>query len=425
MSIRIAILLVAAVAGSSAAQEARAQTPAASRAGDSSGPEWTFGWEEHPTLRLRNEVRLDFRARFQGDVRGGESTLAPATDIGGFDLARRRIGVAGSVGRDASFQVEYELANNAPWRDVYIDYRLVKAVQVQAGKFKLPFGLDENTSSSQLDFLYRSRAATELAPGRDRGVMAHGRIHMLRYELGVFAHDGDNARGANSMRAFGNRTTAGRLVYQPFRSSKSPFEDLQVGAAFTTSDVPAGVSDLSGRTAIGQQFFPKRYFVNGARTRVGLEGRWRPGPLSFQGEYTRLTSERLGQSVEGTDLAPLVGRGWYGSAAWVLTGERKRRGATEPAHPLFDGGAGSIELAARVEELRYSSRGVDVPSTAPRAETIALSRDRAVTLGVNWAPNRWTRVQFNLIRDAVSSPVDPSRFPASSWGRVVRFQVSL
>jgi hypothetical protein len=51
-----------------------------------------------------------------------------------------------------------------------------KAIRVRAGRFKVPFSLEETTGVKHLDFVDRSLAATQLAPGRDVGVMAHGRV---------------------------------------------------------------------------------------------------------------------------------------------------------------------------------------------------------------------------------------------------------
>jgi phosphate-selective porin len=163
--------------------------------------------------------------------------------------------------------------------------------------------------------------------------------------------------------------------------------------------------------------------------------RWRPGPFSVQSEFIRLTSERRGQRIDETDLPPLTADAWYAQGAWIVTGESKAKGADEPRRPLFGGGAGSVELAARVEDVRVSSRGAGLPSTGPRAETIPTYRDRVLTLGVSWSPNRWIRVQANLVRDTLSIPMSESDFapalqpvngPASSfWSRVVRFQFAM
>jgi phosphate-selective porin len=393
--------------------------------------EWRFFWKDRPSVRYGDLVRFDVRARVLGDVRRSGASLEESDTARG-DAARRRVGVSGEIAGVADFQIERELATARGWRDVYVNYRGFDGVAVQAGQFKLPFGLDENTSAANLDFVYRSQAAT-LSPGRDPGVMAHGRVRTLRYAAGVFARDGDNARGNSTVRVSGNKTAAGRLIVQPFRSSKSMFEDVQVGAAYTASDVDAGIADLRGDTALGQRFFYPEFAVHGRRERVGLEMRWRPGPFSLQSELVRLTSERRGQSVNDTDLAPLVAAAWYVHGTWLATGEQKARGADDPRRPLFSGGVGAVEFAARVEAVRFSSLGAAPPSAGPRADTIFLHLDRAVTLGVNWSPNRWIRVQANLVRETISVPaghVPPAGSlggaPSSAlWSRVVRFRFSL
>jgi phosphate-selective porin OprO/OprP len=389
-------------------------------------PSWTFEWGDHPSLQFGDVIEIDFRARFFGDVRGSGEPLDDS-DTTQLDLARRRVGISGVVADLADFQVERELTDGEGWRDLYVNYRQFGRLELQAGQFKMPFGLDENTSSSNLDFVYRSRAATQLAPGRGRGVVAHGRIRTLRYEWGAFTADGDNVRGIGTDRLARNLVTGGRLIVQPFRSSRSEFEDFQAGIAYTTSDVSPAVIDLRGDTALGRSFFRSEFAVHGARRRIGVEARWRPGPFSVQSEFARLSNERLGQSIANTDLPPLVGSAWYVQGTWIATGERKTRGADRPRRPLLDGGIGSIELAARVEAVTFRSvQASGQPSTGPRAEAILPRSDRVVTLGVNWWPTRWIRVQANLLRDTLTNPPDAARPPSSSfWSHVIRFGVSL
>lgn len=412
------------------AQDAPPQ-PTAEDTSTKTAKEWKFWWDNRPAVRYGDLVRIDFRARVVSDVRRSDAALRD-NDTSRFDIARRRVGVSGEIADVADFQIERELADAHGWRDVYLNYRGLDRMNIQGGQFKLPFGLDENTSSTNLDFVYRSRAAT-LSPGRDTGVMAHGRVRRLRYAAGVFTRDGDNGRDSGTPRISSSMTAAGRLLVQPFRSSKSVFEDLQAGVAYTSSDVRAGLADLRGPTTLSEPFFRPEFAVQGMRRRVGLEMRWRPGPFSVQSELVRMTSERRGQSVDDTDLPPLTAAAWYVHGTWVATGEQKSRGADEPNRPLFGGGFGSVELAARLEGVRFSSSGAGPPSTGPRAETILPHRDRAITLGVNWSPNRWMRVQANLVRDTMSIPTGEVPLsgplvdgPSSSfWSRVVRFRFAL
>jgi phosphate-selective porin OprO/OprP len=386
-------------------------------------------WDDHLSVHFVKGTHVELRGRFQGDLRESDALLDAAEDSSGLDIARRRIGAAGEIRNAVDFQIEAELGSDEPWRDVYANYRQHPVLQVQGGQFKLPFSLDENTSATNLDFIYRSRAASQLAPGRDLGIMVHGRVLERRvgYEIGMFNHDGRNARTADSDRVYGGRTLAGRVTFQPFRAEKDWRSDLQIGAAFTASPLDEGFSDLRGRTALDARFYRPNVWLAGERRRIGAELRWRPGPFSFKSEYMRVADERRDQSVHDTDLSPAVADGWYVSGTWALTGEAKAQGLDTPRRPLLRGGIGAIELAARIERLSFGSAADgESPSEGPRAEVIAGNSDRVETFGVNWYANRWVKIQFNVVRDTLRDPLQgPLPEKAGYWSRVLRFQLSL
>jgi phosphate-selective porin OprO/OprP len=391
-------------------------------------PQPTFRWDNHASIRLGRGTHIDFRARFQGDRRESDAPLADE-DRSSFDIARRRIGVEGEIRNIVDFQIERELVGGDAWRDVFVNYKQFDYAQVMAGKFKLPFSLDENTSATNLDFIYRSRAATQLSPGRDRGVEVHGRVvkRVLRYELGVFERDGRNARTNDASRVSGGRTIAGRVRIEPFRQSKTVMRDLEVGAAFTGSDVEEGFPGLRGRTALDTTFFEPDYPVSGRRRRTGVEAQWRPGPFSIKSEWIRVTDERSVLSVEDTNLSPLTSEGWYLSGTWAITGEKKSSGLDTPRRPIFGGGYGAVEVAARVERLEFrGGAGGQAPSTSPRAEVILGNGDRVLTFGANWYLNRWVKVQGNVIRESIDNPAQgPLPSQPTFWSRVVRLQLSI
>jgi phosphate-selective porin OprO and OprP len=387
-----------------------------------------FRWEGYPSLHFGKGSHLDFRARVQLDVRGADSPANDSDDAES-DFARRRIAFEGELAGVVAFQVERELEEEGSWRDVYANYRQFDVVQVQGGKFKLPFSMDENTSPTNLDFVYRSLAARILAPGRDRGVMVHGRVldRIVRYEIGAFDHDGLNARTDNPERVFGDSALAGRLAVQPFRSSKSAAADLQVGVAFTSSEVPLGVRSLRGRTTFEETFFDPDLWVQGKRRRTGLEFRWRPGPFSIKSEYMRVTTERLGQSVEDTDLSPLLATGWYVSGTWAITGEKKANSLNKPRRPFMRGGFGAVEAAFRVEQISFGSvASEDSASRSARADVVERSDNRVVTAGANWYLNQWVKIQLNAIKERIGNArrgVFTS--DGSSWTYAMRFQFTL
>lgn len=408
------------------ATSAAAQPPPAEAPSQAAEPSWRFKWDEHPSVLFGDDLRIAFRFRLQTHVRSSEAEMG---DSGDNDLARRRVGLQGTLKNLLDFEIEREVSGGRdPWRDLFVNYRQYEVAEAQAGKFKLPFGLDENTSATNLDFVYRSMASDRLAPGRDRGVMVHGRVakKVLRYELGWFAHDGKNARNNDETQVYGGATVAGRLSVQPFRKHHPLLKDLLMSVAFTGSHVEEGLPGLHGHTALDAPFYTSQVWVNGQRQRTGLEFRWRPGPASLKAEYMRVATERRGESLAGADLEPLVASGWYVSGTWALTGEQKADDLTTPRRPLFRGGWGAIEGAARVEGLRFGSLDAELASSSPRADIVLGNADHAVTLGLNWYPVRHVKLQMNLIRERIAHPLlGPAPDSPTFWSRVLRFQIDL
>jgi phosphate-selective porin len=443
-----------------AGQPAAAVPPADLRNG--AGSAVRFVWaNDRPSLRLwADRVRLDFRARLQGDVfgGGGESGGRDA-----FDLRRRRVGVDGVVGGFLEFEVERDLWSDKGWRDAFVNVRLADAAQVKAGQFKLPFSMDELTSSTSLDFVYRSLAASALAPARDVGVMFHGRSALpgrgsrLEYEAGVFRHDGDNAglgpltrRSADTGLPVSRRTVAGRLQISPFdtRPRKDPaggkagggaagkaaagkaeggravMQSLRLGVAVTVNDVPPGDNGLRGQDALSTPFFP-RLDVNGRRVRVGAEASWGHGPADVRAELIQVRDQRRAQGLGNEDLPDVVATGWYVQGTWELVHGGKK--ASRAGRWIGRGGVGDIELAARSERLQFGSAGTggEPPSVSPRAGNLAAVSDTVMTLGVNWRPVPLARIQMNVIRDDIGGFqwTEIARQDIV-WSVVARFQVA-
>jgi phosphate-selective porin OprO and OprP len=391
--------------------------------------ETAFRWNDHPTVRAGKWLRLDFRARLQADRTWSEVNAGKAGNSG-LDIARRRVGVEGRIMRAVDFELEYEIAARE-WRDALVDYRQFTAVRVRAGRFKMPFSLDEMTSATKLDFVYRSRIAARLAPGRDNGVLVHGQVlrNALAYEAGLFRNDGDNARPGASARVFGGRSSALRLVARPLVASRSTMADWQVGIALSETNIPEGFSAVRARTVLGSSFYDSDVWVKGRRRRVGLETRWRPGPAAIQAEYIRLTDERRGQSVEDGDLSPLQAAGWYISGTWLITGERKSKGGDRPARPLAlfskQHGIGAVELAARIERLDFGN-GASGGSSSPRADRVLGNANQVLTYGINWYLNRWVKLQANLVRERLSDPLQgPLPLRPVMWTRLFRLQFAI
>jgi phosphate-selective porin OprO and OprP len=416
-SIRNASLVVTVLAACWLAQVATAQD---------------FVLKDRPSFRVGNLLRMDLRARVQSDFQAFSPNLQTAE--GAFDLNRVRIGLEGKFLKHFDYQVEHEFRESFggpkskhPWRDVYITFDYFGSFQLQAGKFKIPFSMEQLTGVANLDFINRARLAEDLAPARDIGVMLHGRFFKrgFGYEAGVFRNDGENSESHENVR--GRQTYALRLTGTPLRLLRLPLDlsAIEIAAAAASTDVPEGLNSLRGHTNAGVDFF-KHVYVEGRRSRMGTEFRWQPGPFSIKGEWVHVSEARQGQSIRGADLPAKISRSWYGSATWTITGE-STAGGVEPRRPFPSTGIGAIQIAMRYEQLRFgSAEHTGIPFSSPRAANILGNTDRAWTTGINWYLNHFVKVQVNGIHETIE---DPERSPIPGrdkyWMGILRLQLAM
>jgi phosphate-selective porin OprO/OprP len=395
-----------------------------------------------PSVRAGQWFRADFSVRFQHDFRtfdpevsGDEGEVA--------NLRRFRVGVSGYITRSLEYKVERDLRNevanlfnlraretNALWRDVYGNIRYFRRAQIRVGQFKIPFGMDQLHYASDGELAMRSLIGNFLAPGRDLGIMLHGRLSDSRitYQAGLFLSDGWRAHLEDRSRS-GERTLAGRVTLPPLSFIALPkplqsLKDLRLGFAVTQNPVTEGLRSLRGRTWVATTNWFDRINVRGQRWRVGSELSWEPGPFTLKGEVIRVGDERLGQGIRGEDLPDLIGRGWYTTGAWVVTGEKSGENVTPRRSFIRGGGVGAFQIAARYEQLRFgSAEHPGRPSRSTRAANLVAASERVASFGVNWYVNRMVRIQFNWIREVMEDPQQaPIEGLTTYWSRYVRIQ---
>lgn len=381
-----------------------------------------FELDDHPRLSLGRAIAVDFTAKFDVDSEAFGSGIGNDPQM---DLARRRIGVSGSLFRIFKFEIERELGDDDPWRDVFVAARMTAKLSLKAGKFKAPFSRAQLTGSHKLDFVHRPLAATALSPGRQIGVLAEGRLggKAVGYELGLFSEAATPAQPA-APRASGEPMVAARVTARPFRKRHQLFEPIEIGIAGTIGNRKEGLDSVAGRTfADRRRFFPAMY-VSGSRRRTGYELSWAGGPVALTAEYLRVWDAREQQGIRGQHLPDLVADGWYVSTVWLVAGERRANRLPVGVTPVKRGG---LELGFRVEELRFGSAAQDEPAFRnPRAVHVLGNADRAMTLGATWYASRFARVLCNTIRERVA---DGERSPTGSsrpfWTLITRLQLHL
>jgi phosphate-selective porin OprO and OprP len=380
---------------------------------------------KHPSWRPVPGVKLDFKGRLATESRA----TAPATSLDRrlLEWQDRRLGVEGTafkrftfeISRElsADFEAAHDISDKTAWKDVYVSARVTKGLAIDVGRFKLPFGREELTSETNLDFVHRSLAARVLSPGRDVGIMSHGRLFNRRaeYQVGYFTRDGENSR--TSQTQGGRDAVATRLVITPFATVRDRLiAPLEIGVAAERSHVDNRLG-LRGRTVLADGVFFDRVYVNGLRRRIGLDGGWESGPVSLSGEYSAVSDERSGMGFDGDDLPSIRARAWYLAGTWALTGERKH-GRLEPSHDLMRGGYGAVELAVRTEALSFRSTATPAPlSGFAVVSPLAPNADHATTVGVNWYVNHYVKLQSDVVMEWID---DPQRSPSPATdGRFV------
>src|SRR5215831_9086742 len=82
----------------------------------------TWVWVPHPGIRYGKDLRVDFRGRWTHETLRSDPGEGDQSAI---DIARKRVSVEGEVMKAVAFQVERELVEVDPWRDVWVDYQQV------------------------------------------------------------------------------------------------------------------------------------------------------------------------------------------------------------------------------------------------------------------------------------------------------------
>jgi phosphate-selective porin OprO/OprP len=349
-----------------------------------------------------------FQIRFRGythfDGRFFGENDAHTTDT--FFFRRIRPVLEGTVGEYVEFRIMPDFAGNTlNLFDAYVNFKYVPELQLEAGKFKPPVGLERLQSATALMFVERG-FPTQLVPSRDLGVMLHGdfRGGLVTWQAGGFNGIRDGASTDNGdIDTDDGKDVALRVFAHPFQETAwAPLQGLGLGVAGTWGDVDQTLSTF--RTDGGATFFSYRNGVRGEgdRWRISPQLYWYWGPLGLLAEYSR-TQQQAKLGVAGTNppLAREVryqNQAWQVAASYVITGEDASYRGVVPRTSFnpFKGSllGGAWEVAARFSELETDDELFPLfadPATAARSA-------HEWTVGLNWYMNRWTKLVLNYNR---------------------------
>jgi phosphate-selective porin OprO/OprP len=318
------------------------------------------------SLKIRGVVQADARSFFQGGVNT-------------FLIRRARPTLEGTVYRYFDYRLTAELVSSPSVLDIWANVRLAKEIQLRAGRFKSPIGLERLQNDPDLPLMERG-LPSDLVPDRDVGAMLHGEIAAgaISYALGIF--DGAEDNKSIDTDTSDKKDVVGRAFLRPLAPLKiEALKNLGIGIAASrgthTEALPTYV------TPSQSTFFQ----YAGAAAAVGTHRRLAPqayfyvGPVGILGEYTRSS-----QIVATTNATQLMNhQAWQIELSAFVTGENASFGPVTPNAPLDpeQGTFGAIEVAARVGALTIDDAAFDLGFADPN-KSARSAKEWAI--GINW-----------------------------------------
>jgi phosphate-selective porin OprO/OprP len=224
------------------------------------------------SIQLTGRIHLDYRQNNLDMFATDFNDRDTASTADNFDLRRARLGVKGKFAKDFKYEIVGNLPGTATVDVAFIDYAKYDQAQIRVGKFKQPFGLEQLTSSNNIDFMERSYV-DQLAPGKKIGAMAFGEPKPgFTYAGSVFAMNDTEQDAKNDRASYAGRAT---LNFAQFAGNKDMI--VHVGLAGFDSEyniTPANSSASGGATARGTFLgyrTPGRGLSNVFRAQIGGE----------------------------------------------------------------------------------------------------------------------------------------------------------
>ena len=353
------------------------------------------------TMQLTGRLHMDYR-HYTPEY-GASQTTDAYQNIA--EARRARFGVRGQFAKDFKYQL---LANfgasdgfsstSSTADEMWVNYAANPEMQFQFGLFKMPFSLEQMTSSNNLDFMERSLIGqndSELIPAKETGFMLHGIPKPgLTYAIAL-------SRGkSNKSAEFDGFDYIGRVTTNIAELTGSKAYTAHLGAAYSTGEIKSGVAPASGRTESRMQ---SGWFTGSAlsgatvRTRQGLEAAFAYNGLKLQSEYFNFKYDpETGSNQEI--------KGYYVQAVYNLTGESHSYkdgafGWIKPNNSTDKGGSGAWQVSIRASEFDAS----DVSVATGKA-----NRATAMTYGITWFCTDNLRFMLNYVDTKFDSLVGSS-----------------
>ena len=220
-----------------------------------------------------------------------------AKSEGDFLVRRARVSVRGNAYEDFTYLLQIDVAgSSARLIDAVVSRPINSNLTISAGQAKAPFGRQQLTSDTGLQFVDRGILDPRFNPARQPGVWVSGGVGdgEIQYSAGVF-----NGDGINKANDDGDYLKAARVVWTPLGAFP-----LEEGAL----DFPESPRLALGAGVLSTKFNPADPFD---AERLGLEGAFKVGGFSAVSEYVH---ERLNSPTRGRRRM----NAWYVQSGFVV-----------------------------------------------------------------------------------------------------------
>jgi phosphate-selective porin OprO/OprP len=370
------------------------------------------------SLSLTGRIHFDYRGYKYDDgdnasTGTGAATAASSVGADTFDIRRARLGVKYKFAKNYSGEIVFNTVGAVNVLDIaYMDINWFEKAKFRIGQFKMPFSLEQLTSSNNIDFIERSFVDSYI-PAKEIGAQVFGEpTKGMTYALAISnGLPAANAVGSEADARQDGKDVIGRMTFN-FSEAMGDKENVtHIGAAYSQGESPlaTGLGGNRATEARGVSFYTvptmghdTNFSKTNNRSRYNLEAALASGPFKVQGQYTVLTNDFEGLANTRFELDTKVG---YVEALWTLTGEkwadRYKAGAFGAMKPknefnsdTFTGGA--WEIGVRYSKLDNKD-SMHLTTAQVTSAAVGYATAQTSTVGVKFIANPNFRIMADYV----------------------------
>jgi phosphate-selective porin OprO/OprP len=340
----------------------------------------------------------------------------------GFNIPFARTFLYGNITKDWMFQIGTQgFLGTFNLLDMFMSYHVADWLTIRAGKGLAPPLYEYYAFTPALEPVITNSPLFQFAAARPIGIMASGNLltNKIQYMAGI-----NNTGKAFYYALDRNMEFNGAVDFTPFKGTGSILENFgggfgysagwqnyalqQSGAGFALNG--EATTNSSYITSSGIPFFAYNDNVRAQGQRIRVSPHiYYYGRFSVLAEYM-LHSREL---TDGTTTGRSTQRAYYVNLSYYLTGERDYGGngfqaysTTTPLRPFIpsrgEWGPGAWQIAAQFSEVNAGTGDFARGFADPTRWTNRLDQ---LMVGVNWWPNKYTRLSFDYVWTYFNRPI--------------------